>query len=112
MVTFGVEGVDMQIAFAVKALQTPSNIPLSIATLTLIQRQTEQFSHALFGFLDNRVSVSAQVAMVKDLYDMDQLENKVKDGYKTIPDVEGVSVEFNVSIHQDSAVLHHRLLWD
>ena len=89
----------LQIVFALRAIQHPASIPVSLASVYLIQQ-------AMFGLISNfyqlansTSSVSERLAAVRKLYEIGNIKNKVMDG--TIPFPEdasqiksGVALEF------------------
>lgn len=55
------------------------------------------FADLVQRLMSNSESLKSQITKVKELYDLDQLPNLVKDGYKDFkPGGQGVSVEFDV----------------
>lgn len=79
-------------------MHTPSHIPVSLATLQLVQAQARTFAGLIERLVSNSGSLKSQITKVKELYDLDRLPNLVKDGYKDLkPGGKGVSIEFDAS---------------
>ncbi|KAJ7151708.1 P-loop containing nucleoside triphosphate hydrolase protein [Mycena filopes] len=92
-----------QIVFTLRAVQYPSDIPLSLASLNLITQTTTTFSRTLFDLFDQTGSVAENLANVRKMYETYTIPNVVSDGAKPFPEDQqslklGVAVEFrNVS---------------
>jgi hypothetical protein len=61
-------------------------IPLSLASLTLINQTSNSFSATLFSLFGESFSLAEQFANVRKLYEIENVQNKVVDG--TIPFLE------------------------
>ncbi|KDQ54980.1 hypothetical protein JAAARDRAFT_209162 [Jaapia argillacea MUCL 33604] len=91
------------IVFTLRAVQYPASIPLSLASLNLIQQTSSAFSHGLLQFVEKSGSVAEQVVNVRRLYEIDNIPNKIADGKAAFPEDTqktrlGISIEFrNVS---------------
>lgn len=88
-----------QIVFTLRAVQYPSTIPLSLASLHLIRENASSFSSSIFGLLDETANVAEQLASVRKLYEIDSIKNKVPDGKEPFPEnrqtlLNGISIEF------------------
>ncbi|KAJ7630342.1 P-loop containing nucleoside triphosphate hydrolase protein [Roridomyces roridus] len=92
-----------QIVFTLRAVQHPSDIPLSLASLNLITQTTSNFSRTLFDMLDQTGSIAENLANIRKLYETYTIPNVVSDGTTPFPEDReslklGVSIEFkNVS---------------
>ncbi|KAJ7480006.1 P-loop containing nucleoside triphosphate hydrolase protein [Mycena galericulata] len=92
-----------QIVFTLRAVQYPSDIPLSLASLNLITATTSKFSRTLFDLFEQTGSVAENLAGIRKLYETYTIPNVVVDGETPFPEDQqslklGVSVEFkNVS---------------
>ncbi|KAL7285975.1 hypothetical protein ACG7TL_001090 [Trametes sanguinea] len=92
-----------QIVFTLRAVQYPASMPVSLASLNLLQQTTSQFSYTLWRFFEQTGSVTEQLATVRKLYDVAHIPNRIPDGTVPFPEDEqkirnGVSLEFrNVS---------------
>ena len=89
-----------KILFAMKALSTPATIPLSLATLTVVQAQVSQFSDSVLKLLQSNKSLTMQFESIKELYELDEIANQIVDGTEPFPDpnktTSGISIEFKV----------------
>ncbi|KAH9891326.1 P-loop containing nucleoside triphosphate hydrolase protein [Cubamyces lactineus] len=92
-----------QIVFTLRAVQYPASMPVSLASLNLLQQTTSQFSYTLWRFFDQTGSVTEQLATVRKLYDVAHIPNRIPDGTVPFPEDaqkirNGVELEFrNVS---------------
>ncbi|KAF7340233.1 ABC transporter related protein [Mycena venus] len=92
-----------QIVFTLRAVQYPSDIPLSLASLNLITQTTSKFSRTLFDLFEQTGSVAENLASIRKLYETYTIPNLVVDGATPFPENQqnlglGVAVEFrNVS---------------
>ncbi|OJA13412.1 hypothetical protein AZE42_05944 [Rhizopogon vesiculosus] len=98
-----------QIVFTLRAVQKPMTIPLSLASLTLINQTATSFSSTLFALFGESFSLGEQFAEVRKLYEIENVPNKVVDGKEPFPENQqslrsGISVEFkNVSFQYPGA---------
>ncbi|KAG1825441.1 P-loop containing nucleoside triphosphate hydrolase protein [Suillus subaureus] len=98
-----------QIVFTLRAVQKPMTIPLSLASLTLINQTSNSFSGTLFSLFGESFSLAEQFANVRKLYEIENVQNKVVDGAEPFPENQqalksGISVEFrNVSFQYPGA---------
>ncbi|KAG1765412.1 P-loop containing nucleoside triphosphate hydrolase protein [Suillus occidentalis] len=92
-----------QIVFTLRAVQKPMTIPLSLASLTLINQTSNSFSATLFSLFGESFSLAGA------LYEIENVQNKVVDGAESFPENQqalksGISVEFrNVSFRYPGA---------
>ncbi|KAK7064847.1 ABC transporter related protein [Favolaschia claudopus] len=92
-----------QIVFTLRAVQYPSDIPLSLASLNLITQTTSKFSRTLFDLFERTGSVVENLANIRKLYETFEIPNLIEDGGTPFPENRqdlalGVAVEFrNVS---------------
>ncbi|KIK60401.1 hypothetical protein GYMLUDRAFT_225945 [Collybiopsis luxurians FD-317 M1] len=92
-----------QIIFTLRAVQHPKSIPLSLASINLITSSTTKFSGTLQMFLIGSGSISENFAMIRKLYEIMNLGNRIPDGTIPYPENQqslrtGMSIEFrNVS---------------
>ncbi|KAG2364745.1 hypothetical protein BDR07DRAFT_1450146 [Suillus spraguei] len=98
-----------QIVFTLRAVQKPMTIPLSLASLTLINQTSNSFSATLFSLFGESFSLAEQFSNVRKLYEIENVQNKVVDGAEPFPENQqaiksGISVEFrNVSFRYPGA---------
>lgn len=76
-------------------------IPLSLASLTLINQTSNSFSTTLFSLFGESFSLGEQFANVRKLYEIENVQNKVVDGAESFPENQqalksGISVEFRL----------------
>ncbi|CCL99959.1 uncharacterized protein FIBRA_01984 [Fibroporia radiculosa] len=92
-----------QIVFTLRAVQYPSSIPVSLASLNLIQQTTDSFGFTVFRFISQFGSIADQLATVRKLYDIVTIPNRIQDGTVPFPEdtqkvKAGILIEFrNVS---------------
>ncbi|KAG8220222.1 P-loop containing nucleoside triphosphate hydrolase protein [Butyriboletus roseoflavus] len=105
-----------QIVFTLRAVQYPASIPISIASLTLINHTANAFSSSLFSLFGESFSLAEQFASVRKLYEISNIRNRIVDGKVSFPENQqtlrhGVSIEFrNVSFRypgSESYALHN-----
>ncbi|KAH7884022.1 P-loop containing nucleoside triphosphate hydrolase protein [Phlebopus sp. FC_14] len=98
-----------QIVFTLRAVKYPASIPISLASLTLINHTANSFSSSLFHLFGESFSLAEQFASVRKLYEISNIPNRVVDGKSPFPENRqalrnGVSVEFrNVSFRYPGA---------
>ncbi|EJF60391.1 hypothetical protein DICSQDRAFT_162011 [Dichomitus squalens LYAD-421 SS1] len=101
-----------QFVFTLRAIQYPANMPVSLASLHLIQESTMSFISNMHDLLNSTSSVSDQLAAVRKLYEVDKIKNKIADGTVPFPEDAsqikyGISLEFrNVSFKFPGADKH------
>ena len=88
-----------QVVFTLRAVQYPTSIPLSLASLHLIRENAQSFSSSVFTLLDETGNMAEQLASVRKLYEIENIPNKVVDGPEPFPEDQqtldhGISVEF------------------
>ncbi|KAF9062259.1 P-loop containing nucleoside triphosphate hydrolase protein [Rhodocollybia butyracea] len=92
-----------QIVFTLRAVQYPSSIPLSLASLNLITTSASTFSATLLRLYDQTGSISNNFSTICKMYEMMHMENRIQDGTLPYPENQqelqmGMSIEFiNVS---------------
>ena len=88
-----------QIAFALRAVQYPASIPVSLASLSLIQENTSNLTWTIGRFLEQTGSIAEQLTTVRKLYEVSHIPNRIPDGNTPFPEDTqkinaGISVEF------------------
>ncbi|KAF8268191.1 HlyB/MsbA family ABC transporter [Lactarius quietus] len=92
-----------QIIFTLQVVQKPTSIPVSLASLHLLQQSINAFSARIRFILYNAGSISSRLSNLRKLYDLENITNKVVDGTIPFPENaqsigDGISLEFrNVS---------------
>jgi ABC-type multidrug transport system fused ATPase/permease subunit len=96
-----------QIAFALRAAQKPMTIPLSLASLALIEHASTLFMSTHFSTYGGP-TIAMHFSNVRDLYETENVQNKVTDGTELFPSLRtGMSVEFrNVSFQYPDKEKH------
>ncbi|GBE78652.1 hypothetical protein SCP_0115410 [Sparassis crispa] len=98
-----------QIVFTLRAVQRPAYLPVSLASLNLIQQTTASFSWTVYRFFEQFGSIADQLATVRKLYDVVDIPNRIPDGNVPFPEdtqklKAGISLEFrNVSFQYPGA---------
>ncbi|TFY58122.1 hypothetical protein EVJ58_g6609 [Rhodofomes roseus] len=88
-----------QIVFTLRAVQYPASIPVSLASLNLIQHTASSFGWTVYRFIDQFGSIADQLATVRKLYDIVNIPNRISDGTLPFPEdtqkaKAGITVEF------------------
>ena len=88
-----------QIVFTLRAIQYPASMPVSLASLNLLQQTTSHFSFTVWRFFDQTSSISDQLSTIRKLYEVANIPNRIDDGKVPFPEDaqklrHGVSLEF------------------
>ncbi|KAH9048502.1 HlyB/MsbA family ABC transporter [Lactarius hengduanensis] len=92
-----------QIIFTLQVVQKLSSIPVSLASLHLLQQSSSTFMMRIHEILQDVESISTQLSSFLELYEAENIANKVVDGTIPFPENvqsigDGISLEFrNVS---------------
>ncbi|KAH9001450.1 HlyB/MsbA family ABC transporter [Lactarius akahatsu] len=92
-----------QIIFTLQVVQKPSSIPVSLASLPLLQQSSSTFMMRINEILQDVESISTRLSSLRNLYEAENIANKVVDGTIPFPENaqsigDGISLEFrNVS---------------
>ncbi|KAI0027002.1 HlyB/MsbA family ABC transporter [Vararia minispora EC-137] len=92
-----------QIVFTLRAAQYPASIPVSMASLHLIQQSSASFLGHITEFMDSTDNLAEKLSSLRKLYEADKIPVKVPDGTRPFPEdtrslYAGVSLELrNVS---------------
>jgi hypothetical protein len=91
--------MSLQIVFTLRAVQQPSSIPVSLASLHLVQRSSILFMDSLRTLLDQTGSLSERMSALRGLYEAGNVANQIVDGNVPFPENEqsicdGISLEF------------------
>ncbi|KAH9079233.1 HlyB/MsbA family ABC transporter [Lactarius deliciosus] len=92
-----------QIIFTLQVVQKPSSIPVSLASLHLLQQSSSTFMMHIHEILQDVESISTRLSSLRNLYEAENIANKVVDGTIPFPENaqsigDGISLEFrNVS---------------
>ncbi|PPQ90445.1 hypothetical protein CVT25_014963 [Psilocybe cyanescens] len=69
---------EASIVFALRAIQQPESIPLSLASLNLITQTTSSFTRTAFSLMDDTTSITTTFSRVIHLYEVARIPNRVK----------------------------------
>ena len=67
-------------------MQYPASMPVSLASLNLLQTTTSHFAFTLWRFFDQTSSITEQLATVRRLYDVAKIPNRITDGTVPFPE--------------------------
>jgi hypothetical protein len=89
----------LQIFFAVRAAQQPSSIPISLASLHLMQQASNDFMMHISTLLSETGDFSENLLGLRKLFEASNISNKVIDGTTPFPQNQqsvrdGISLEF------------------
>ena len=88
-----------QIVFTLRSIQYPASMPVSLASLNLLQQTTSHFSFTVWRFFDQTSSITEQLATIRKLYEVANIPNRITAGKVPFPEDaqkirHGVSLEF------------------
>jgi ABC-type multidrug transport system fused ATPase/permease subunit len=88
-----------EVIYLLRAAEHPASIPVSIASMRLVQETTSSFMSAFMGFLNESGSIAERFHKVRQLYEIENIPNNVVDGNTSFPEdrqslQSGISVEF------------------
>lgn len=88
-----------EVLYLLRAAEHPASIPVSIASMRLVQETTSSFIGAFMGFLNESGSIAERFHKVRQLYEIENIPNNVADGDIHFPEDSqslrsGMSVEF------------------
>ncbi|KAH9069746.1 HlyB/MsbA family ABC transporter [Lactarius deliciosus] len=92
-----------QIIFTLQAVKKPMSIPVSLASLHLLQQSSDTFVMSIDVIFQKMGSISDRLSSLRKLYEAENIPNKVVDGNIPFPEnaqsiSDGISLEFrNVS---------------
>jgi ABC-type multidrug transport system fused ATPase/permease subunit len=97
--------------YLLRAAEHPASIPVSIASMRLVQETTSNFIGAFMGFLNGSGSIAERFHKVRQLYEIENIPNTVADGNICFPEDRqslrsGMSVEFRFVLSEPQ---HHRI---
>ena len=96
--------MSFQIIFTLQVVKKPASIPVSLASLHLLQQSISTFARRMQGISQEVGSVSTYLSKLRKLYDAENIPNKVKDGITPFPEnaqsiCDGISLEFRYFIY-------------
>lgn len=88
-----------EVLYLLRAAEHPASIPVSIASMRLVQETTSNFIGAFMLFINESGSIAERFHKVRQLYEIENIPNKVVDGNISFPEdrqslTSGMSVEF------------------
>jgi len=88
-----------EVFYLLRAAEHPESIPVSMASMRLVQETTSSFMIAFMGFLNESGSIAERFHQVRQLYEIKNIPNDVVDGNISFPEdrqslKSGISVEF------------------
>jgi len=88
-----------EVLYLLRAAEHPASMPVSIASMRLVQETTSSFMNAFMGFLNESGSIAERFHKVRQLYEIEKIPNNVVDGKTSFPEnrqsfKSGMSVEF------------------
>jgi len=91
--------ISPKIAFTLRAAQYPKSIPMSVASIRLIQETAMEFSGILSAFVRETGSIADRFHSIRQLYEVETIPNRVTDGNIPYPENQqalrsGISIEF------------------
>ena len=89
----------LQVVFALRAVQQPSTIPISLASLHLMQEASDLFMAHVTTLLSQTRNFSEQLLDLRKLFEAANIPNKIADGTVPFPENQqsirdGISLEF------------------
>jgi hypothetical protein len=95
----------LQIFFAVRAIQEPSSIPISLASLHLMQQASDDFMSHVSMLLSETGNFSDQLLSLRKLFEAGNIPNKITDGTTPFPEnqqliSDGISLEFRYFVYR------------
>jgi len=96
-----------EVLYLLRAAEHPASIPMSIASMRLVQETTSSFMSAFMGFLNESGSIAERFHKVRQLYEIENIPNNVVDGKISFPEdgqalKSGISVEFRSVLFESS----------
>ncbi|KAH9030694.1 HlyB/MsbA family ABC transporter [Lactarius pseudohatsudake] len=92
-----------QIIFTLQVVHEPSSIPVSLASLHLLQQSSSTFMMRIHEILQDVESISTQLSNLRNLYEVENIANKAIDGTIPFPENapsigDGISLEFRWNV--------------
>ena len=91
--------MSFQIIFTLQAVQKPSSIPVSLASLHLLRQSLGTFARRITDISYNVGNIYTRLSSLRKLYEAEKIPNKVVDGTIPFPENaqsigDGISLEF------------------
>ncbi|EIW65305.1 P-loop containing nucleoside triphosphate hydrolase protein [Trametes versicolor FP-101664 SS1] len=92
-----------QMFFTLRAVQHPASMPVSLASLQMVQESTNTFAFCMLELMHSTRTFAAQIGEVRKLYEVASVPNKVPDGTVPFPEDaaqirSGVALEFSRNV--------------
>ena len=89
----------LQIIFTLRAAESPTSIPISLASLSLAQDAAAKFVGSFQAMIEHMQGIGGQLSTIKKVYEVGEIPNVIQDGSIPFPeDVSkirsGVALEF------------------
>jgi ABC-type multidrug transport system fused ATPase/permease subunit len=96
--------ISFQIIFTLQVVRKPASIPVSLASLHLLQQSISTFAMRMHMISENLGSISTRLSALRKLYEAENIQNKVVDGITPFPENaqsigDGISLEFRYFIY-------------
>ena len=96
--------MSLQIIFTLQIVKKPASIPVSLASLHLLQQSISTFAMRMHQISEDVGSISTRLSNLRKLYEAENISNKVEDGITPFPENaqsigDGISLEFRYVIY-------------
>ena len=96
--------MSLQIIFTLQIVKKPASIPVSLASLHLLQQSISTFAMRMHEISEDVGSISTRLSKLRKLYEAENIPNKVEDGITPFPENaqsigDGISLEFRYFIY-------------
>ena len=96
--------MSFQIVFTLQVVKKPASIPVSLASLHLLQQSISTFTWRMHDISENVGSIASRLSDLRRLYEAENIPNKVVDGMTPFPEnaqsiSDGISLEFRYFIY-------------
>ena len=103
--------MSFQIIFTLQVVKKPASIPVSLASLHLLQQSISAFATRMRGVSEDVRSISSYLSKLRMLYEAENIPNKVVDGKTPFPENaqsigDGISLEFRYFISLPYVSIH------
>lgn len=97
----------LQIVFTLRAVQQPLSIPVSLASLHLVQRASNSFMASARTLYEQTGSISDRLSSLRQMYEASNIANTIVDGTTPFPENQqsirdGIAVEFRYFFYRFS----------
>ena len=96
--------MSFQIVFTLQVVKKPASIPVSLASLHLLQQSINTFAMRMHNISSNVGSIATRLSSLRRLHEAENIPNKVVDGTTPFPEnaqsiSDGISLEFRYFIY-------------